>query len=85
MAKLTSMMNLGKEMERKLSSVGIDSCEELMLVGSKEAYRRMKTVYPKVCLVHLYCLEGAVRQTEYNCLSRETRQDLKAFNDSLRI
>lgn len=84
MAELTSMMNLGKEMERKLSSVGISSCEELMAVGSKEAFRRLKELYPNVCLVHLYCLEGAIHQTEYNCLSRETRQDLKKFSDSLK-
>lgn len=84
MAALASMMNLGKEMERKLSSVGICSCEELMAVGSKEAFRRLKAVYPNVCLVHLYCLEGAICQTEYNCLSKETRQELKEFSDSLK-
>lgn len=84
MAELTSMMNLGKEMERKLVSIGIDSCEELMAVGSKEAYRRLKGTYPNVCLVHLYCLEGAIQQTEYNSLPKGTRQELKAFSDSLK-
>lgn len=84
MAELTSMMNLGKEMERKLKSVGIGSCEELMAAGSKEAYRRLKTLYPNVCLVHLYCLEGAIYQTEYNCLSKEMKQELRLFSDSLK-
>ncbi len=84
MAELTSMMNLGKEMERKLKHAGIGSCEELMTVGSKEAFRRLKRLYPNVCLVHLYCLEGAIQQTEYNCLSRETKQELKQFSDSLK-
>ncbi len=84
MAELSSMMNLGKEMDRKLRSVGIDSAEELMAVGSMEAYRRLKVLYPNVCLVHLYCLEGAIRQTEYNCLSRETKAELKAFSDQLK-
>lgn len=83
MAALTSMMNLGREMERKLRSVGIASAEELMAVGAKESYRRLKTLYPNVCLVHLYCLEGAIQQTEYNCLSREKRAELKKFSDSL--
>lgn len=83
MAALTSMMNLGKEMERKLKSVDISSCEELMAVGSKEAYRRLKILYPNICLVHLYCLEGAIHQTEYNCLSPEVKRELKAFSDSL--
>lgn len=84
MAELTSMMNLGKEMERKLSSVGISSCEELMAAGSKEAFRKLKALYPNVCLLHLYCLEGAILQTEYNCLSNKTKQDLKKFSDSLK-
>lgn len=84
MAALTSMMNLGKEMDRKLRSVGVGSAEELMAVGAKEAYRRLKVRYPNVCLVHLYCLEGAVSQTEYNSLSKEKRSELKEFSDSLK-
>lgn len=58
MIKLASMMNLGEEMERKLLSVGIGSAEELMAVGAKEAFSRLKARYPQVCLVHLYALEG---------------------------
>ncbi len=84
MAELASMMNLGKEMDRKLRSVGIGSAEELMAVGAREAYKRLKALYPNVCLVHLYCLEGAVSQTEYNGLSKEKRSELKAFSDSLK-
>ena len=84
MAELASMMNLGKEMDRKLRSVGIDCAEELMAVGAKEAYRRLKTLYPNVCLVHLYCLEGAITQTEYNCLSKDKQRELREFSDSLK-
>ena len=84
MIKLTSMMNLGEEMERKLLSVGIGSAEELMAVGAKEAFSRLKARYPQVCLVHLYALEGAVEQVEFNALSDETKEDLKAFSDSLK-
>ena len=84
MAKLTSMMNIGKEMERKLISVGIGSAEELIAMGSKQAFSKLKEVYPQVCLVHLYTLEGAIHNTEYHSLSAETRQELKAFSDSLK-
>ena len=35
------MMNIGKEMARKLSSVGIDSKEKLMQTGSKQEYLKM--------------------------------------------
>lgn len=84
MAELASMMNLGKEMTRKLNSVGIGCAEELMAVGSREAYVRLKAVYPNVCLVHLYCLEGAIQQVEYNNLSANTRKELKKYSDSLK-
>lgn len=33
MAELTSMMNIGKELARKLDSVGIGSAEELVRLG----------------------------------------------------
>ncbi len=74
MASLTSMMNIGREMERKLKSVGIDSAEELMAVGAKEAFARLKALYPNVCLVNLYVLEGAIRQTENNALTKDKRR-----------
>lgn len=84
MAKLASMMNIGREMERKLTSVGIDSAEALLAVGSKEAFSRLKAVYPRVCLVHLYTLEGAVSHTEFHSLSEEKKRELKQFSDWLK-
>ena len=84
MPELSSMRNIGKEISRKLASVGIDSPEKLMEVGSKQAFFQLKTVYPNVCLVHLYVLEGAITNTDYNCLSEETKKDLKAFSDCLK-
>ena len=84
MSELTSMMNIGKEMSRKLKSVGIDSAEKLIETGAKEAFFRLKTAYPSVCLVHLYTLEGAITNTEYNGLSDSKKRELKEFSDSLK-
>lgn len=84
MSKLTSMMNIGKEMERKLSSIGIDSSEKLIEAGSKQAFLKLKEVYPQVCLVHLYTLEGAIHNIEFNCLSEDKKKELKEFSDFLR-
>lgn len=84
MAKLTSMMNIGREMERKLTSVGIGSAEELIAAGAKEAFSRMKAAYPQVCLVHLYTLEGAIHNTEFHSLSAEKKKELKQFSDALK-
>lgn len=84
MTDLTAMQNIGKEMASKLKSVGIATAEELKEVGSKEAFFKLKMKYPQVCLVHLYTLEGAILNTEFHCLSEQTKAELKAFSDSLK-
>ncbi len=84
MSELTAMKNIGKEMSRKLTAIGIDTSEKLIETGSKSAFLKLKETYPQVCLVHLYALEGAIQNTEYNCLSVETKQELKAFSDLIK-
>lgn len=83
-AELTSMRNIGKEIEKKLMAVGICSAEELLQLGSKEAFLRLKTRFSNVCLVHLYTLQGAIDRIEYNQLPDEVKRDLKSFNDELK-
>lgn len=84
MSDLTSMMNIGKEMSNKLTSVGIDSSERLIELGSKEAFLKLKQSYPNVCLVHLYALEGAIQNTEFNSISEDKKKELKEFSDFLK-
>ena len=84
MADLTSMQNIGKEIARKLTSIGIDSPEELRRIGSKEAFFRLKIRYSNLCLVHLYALQGAIDGIAYNQLSEEIKRDLKKFGDELK-
>ena len=81
MAELTSMMNIGTEMKRKLTSIGINTAEELIFTGAKQAFSRLKEAYPNVCLVHLYALEGAITNTEYNSLSADKKRELKEFSE----
>ncbi len=81
MIELTSMRNIGKELERKLKIIGINSAEDLKKIGSKEAFFKLKMRFPEVCLVHLYTLEGAITDTDFNKLSEETKKDLKDFSD----
>ena len=81
MAELTSMMNIGKEMAKKLLSVGIDSPEERTRLGAEQAFLKLKETYPQVCLVHLYALEGAICNMEFNSLSENRKKELKEFSD----
>lgn len=84
MQDLTSMRNIGKEMDKKLKSVGIDSPDKLRELGSKQAFLKLKELYPQICLVHLYALEGAVEDLEFNSLSDGKKQELKEFSDFLK-
>ncbi|MCL2421964.1 MAG: TfoX/Sxy family protein [Defluviitaleaceae bacterium] len=84
MNNLSSLRNIGKEMERKLNAVGIATAEALKKAGSEEAFARLKLHYPNVCLVHLYTLEGAISDTEYNQLPEDVKGRLKAFSDNLK-
>lgn len=84
MSELTAMMNIGKEIARKLTSVGIDSPEKLIELGSKQAFLKLREAYPNVCLVHLFTLEGAIYNTEYNRLPEDKKKELKEFSDSLK-
>ncbi len=78
------MMNIGTEMAKKLTTVGIDSAEKLSETGSRQAFLKLKAAYPQLCLVHLYALEGAILNTEFNCLSETTKKELKEFSDFLK-
>ena len=84
MSDLTNLPNIGKEMELKLKSIGIDTKERLIDIGSEEAFFKLKTKYPNVCLVHLYALEGAIQNMDFNCLSEKTKARLKTFSDTLK-
>ena len=84
MTELTSLKNIGKEMAKKLKSAGINTAEDLKAIGGKEAFFRLKLRYPEICLVHLYALQGAVDDIEYNRLSEEMKQELKNFNDGFK-
>ena len=85
MSDLSSMRNIGKEMEKKLKAVDIHTAQELIDLGSKEAFVRLKARAPKMCLVHLYALEGAVSDMEYNHLPEDVKADLKELSDGLKL
>lgn len=85
MAELVSMRNIGKEMARKLDSVGIGSAEELVRSGAKQAFLKLREKYPNICLVHLYALEGAVCNVEFNSLPESRKKELKEFSDSQKV
>lgn len=84
MAELTSLRNIGKGIEKKLKSIDITTAEELINVGSEEAFIRLKFHYPNVCAVYLQALEGAVLDCDYNQLPDDVKQRIKKISDSFK-
>jgi len=84
MAELSSLRNIGKTLEKKLCAIDISTAEKLRDIGSKEAFLRLKLRDPQTCLVHLYALEGAISNQEYNQLPEDTKKELKAYSDGLK-
>lgn len=79
MSELTSMTNIGKEMARKLTAP-----RRAQQIRGKQSFIKLKEAYPQVCLVHLYAMEGAIRNIDFNDLSNDTKKDLKEFSDFLK-
>jgi len=47
MSDLLDQLNIGKEGAKKLKQVGINTFEELKVVGSEQAFLRIKAIDPK--------------------------------------
>lgn len=84
MNNLSTLPNIGAELERKLKIVGIETVEDLKSLGSKATFLKLKDAYPNVCLVHLQALQGAIDNLPLDQLPETTKQDLKEFSDNLK-
>lgn len=79
---LTNLPNIGPHAAEQLTEVGIRSAEALKEIGAEDAWLKMKTIDPGVCLHQLYALEGAVQGIPKKELSLERKAELKAFFDA---
>ena len=60
MGELSKLPNIGKVLEEQLNEVGICTVDELIDIGSKEAWLRIREVDESACSNRLMALEGAV-------------------------
>lgn len=79
MSKLTDYPNIGKEIERQLILVEIDSYEKLTEVGSRDAWLKIKKIDPSACINRLMGLEGAIQNISWNNLNDNDKAKLKEF------
>ena len=79
MGELSKLPNIGKVVEKQLNDVGINTVDELINLGSKEAWLKIKEVDEIACLNRLMALEGAIQNIRWHDLSDEDKQNLKDF------
>lgn len=83
MTKLSEMPNIARTLEQKLLEAGINSAEELINTGSKDAFLRLKIRDNGACFNMLCALEGAIQGIRWHYLDEKAKVDLKCFYDSI--
>lgn len=79
MDKLSMLPNIGKTIEQQLNEVGVKTVKQLIEIGSKQAWLRIKGIDDSACINRLYGLEGAIQGIRWHYLSEEVKSELKEF------
>ena len=82
MGELSKLPNIGKEIERQLNQVGIETAEQLRETGSRAAWLKIHTIDLSACIHRLYGLEGAIRGIKKSELPTAVKAELKEFYNS---
>jgi len=79
MENLSSLPNIGKKLQRQLNEAGIFTVSELLNLGSKQAWLKIKLNDPSACINRLYALEGAIQGINRHALPQHIKAELKEF------
>ena len=79
MGELSTLPNIGPEVERQLHEAGVTTAAELRALGAEDAWLRIHARDPSACIHRLLALEGAIQGVKKTLLPPERRAELKAF------
>ena len=82
MGELSKLPNIGKVLEKQLNDIGISTVDDLINLGSKEAWLKIKEIDDSACLNRLMALEGAIQNIRGHNLSGEDKDNLRDFYNS---
>ena len=85
MSNLTELPNIGKTLVQQLEDIGIHTAQELVDLGSRDAWRRIQANDPSACYHRLCALEGAIRGIRWHDLPTDLKADLKDFYQSHKL
>lgn len=82
--ELTALPNIGPKLAENLRQAGIETAEELRVLGAEEAFRRIRAVSdPAACFHQCTALAAAELGIPKKALPPERKTALRAFFDSL--
>ena len=76
MGELSKLPNIGKVVEEQLNQVGITTVDQLIDLGSKEAWLRIKAIDDSACINRLQGLEGAIQGIKKNDLPEKRQRKI---------
>ena len=82
MGELSKLPNIGAVLEKQLNDVGINTIDDLINLGSKETWLKIKEIDDSACLNRLMALEGAIQNIRWHNLSEEDKDNLRNFYNS---
>ena len=82
MGELSKLPNIGNVLEKQLNDVGINTIDDLINLGSKETWLKIKEIDDSACLNRLMALEGAIQNIRWHNLSEEDKDNLRNFYNS---
>jgi DNA transformation protein and related proteins len=82
--ELAACANLGPKASQMLAAVGITSLSQLKRMGAVAAYAKVKKTGLNASLNLLWALEGAITDTHWRIVARESRMRLLLALDDRR-
>lgn len=79
MGKLFKLPNIGRVLEEQLNYAGITTVDDLINMGSKEAWLKIRELDESACLSRLMALEGAIQNIRWHDLSEDDKRNLRDF------
>ncbi|MDD2386322.1 MAG: TfoX/Sxy family DNA transformation protein [Bacteroidales bacterium] len=80
---ITGVHNIGKVLELKLEAVGIMSLEDLIELGTEEAFLRLLANNKNSSRSVMFSLEGAITGVRWHILDEKRKKELDEFYKSV--
>lgn len=84
MGELRELPNIGEKLEQQLNEAGIYTKEQLIKIGSREAWLKIRAFDESACLHRLWGIEAAIEGVKKKDLPQDVRQELKEFFNSIK-